>query len=484
MLIRNSKKTILIATIGLLLVGSGLLFLSVLPPSAMGQARQQTQTNAQKDNVVRKAFTDRFGGGGRGQASNTKLLIVAGCVVAAITVTLVLVGRYHKSRNTKDGYYSRNELFRDLCRTHEFTNYQQTLLKSIAKELQLKNPAVLFIEPKHLELALVEPVVPYPQEAIRQIFKELFSSENVSSGLQEEEQNSWFAWTHITTNPEAEQLKKRPQKDQPQENVSDSSDSPVEPPPTQQWDPSLWDNVQRAAKGLSLNPEDAKPHAVEGMSQVPVYQSPPLRKEVEERENSAYHYANQKTASVSFAVPPSSEPEQSVPERTGYKPKYPETQDAAIHQAASGEIRSIIGEKPVKPSPPSVGPGAQILSSLIHSVSDVSNDLAFSSIRNHLTRSLSLSPQTFGEIKPSGLKHSPETDSTNSTLAVPLDEILVSTKPQAAHTQTQTQIELKTQPKIVVKPIELKATDLKPHIERIADAISMNVSQQRRKSIE
>ena len=459
-MLNRHKKAIFITAIGLLFVGGGLLFLSISSPSALAQPRKQPLTNVQKDNVVRKAFTDRFGSG-RGKTSNTAILALIGCTAVVATLTLILVGRYHRSRSTKDGYYSRSQLFRDLCKAHEFTNYQQTILRSIAKELQLNHPAMLFIEPKHLEMALVEPVVHHSQESIRQIFNELFSSEIVPTGIPEEEQNSWFAWTHITTNPEADQLKKGSKTKESPREIAESSE---EIPPTQQWDPSLWDDVHRAAKGQGLprDPNDTNSHATEGLLQAPIYQSPPLRKEVEERENSAYHFANQKTATVSFASPSSPEPDRTVSERTGYKPKYPETQDAATHQAVNGEVRSTIGEKPMNQSSSSGGPGAQIFSSLIHSVSDVSNDLAFSSIRNHLTRSLSLSPQTLGEIKPNtnGLNRPSPMGPQNSTLSVPLNEILVSTKPKRVPTQTQ--VEPKTQPKVVIKPIELKVTDLKP----------------------
>ena len=329
--------------------------------------------------------------------NNIVFLVIAVCVVAGATAALVLFERYHRTRNTKNGYYSASRLFRELCQAHDFTNEQQTILKNIARELQLESPAVLFIEPKHLELALAESAVASPPESIRQIFKALFSYEAASPGATKEEDNTWFAWTKVTENPEADQLKREPKKER---DKRDTSDPLTELPQTQQWDPSLWQEVQQTA-------------------------------------------------------PAPQEPEQTTKEKPGYKPRYPETemQDALVHQSPGGQVSSNIGDqkKNLPKTPPS--PGAQILSSMLYSVSDVTNELAYSSIRNHLTRSLSLSPQSLGEMKPRA---------SEGTTPVSLDEIMVSPQRPFRPPDTQTQMETKTEPKIAIKQIELKSIDLKP----------------------
>ncbi len=437
-------RLLFVAAIVLMVAGGGLLFFDGPPSVVAAQLRQQEdRPNSLTNNAVRRAFSDQFGRNPN-RASNTMLLIYAGCFAVGITITLICVERYYRSRSTKDGYYSKGQLFRELCKAHEFNQYQQTVLRSIAKELQLNNPAALFIEPKHLELALIEPVVRYPQESIRQIFNELFSSGDASVGLPEEEHNSWFAWTNVTNNPEADQLKKEVKKEEAR---PAEAESPTDMPQTQQWDPSMWEEVQRAALGMARAKKGGSPHAAEmfssELSQAPIYQSPPLRKDVEEREKTAYHSSDQKTVSLV----PHKEPERTPSERTGYKPRYPDTQNAA---------RQTVGEESATPSVPRPGPGAQILSSMLHSVSDVTDELTFSSIRNHLTRSISLSPQSFGE-----MKRPAESDPGS---AIPLEEIMVSPreKRESPERQTQTQVETQTQPKVVVKPIELKSLVLKP----------------------
>jgi len=344
---------------------------------------------------ARRAFSNRFGN--QGWASNFTLLVIAICIVAGIVLVSILVERYYRSRNTKNGYFSHNRLFRELCQAHEFTNEQQVILKNIARELQLESPVVLFIEPKHLELALTESVVASPPELIRQIFKALFSYEAASPGAMKEEDNTWFAWTKVTENPEADQLKREPKKER---DKRDTPESLTELPQTRQWDPSLWQEVQQTA-------------------------------------------------------PAPTEPEQTTKEKPGYKPRYPETemQDALVHQSPGGQVSSNIGDqkKNLPKTPPS--PGAQILSSMLYSVSDVTNELAYSSIRNHLTRSLSLSPQSLGEMKPRV---------TEATSAVPLEEIMVLPQRSLRSPDTQTQVETKTEPKVAIRQVELKSIDLKP----------------------
>ncbi len=435
-------RLLFVTAVVFMVAGGGLLFFSGPPSVAVAQLRsQEERPNPLTNNAVRRAFSDQFGRNPN-RASNTMLLVSAGCFAVGITIALICVERYYRSRSTKDGYYNKGQLFRELCKAHEFNPYQQTVLRSIAKELQIKNPAVLFVEPKHLELALIEPVVRYPQESIRQIFNELFSSGDASVGLPEEEHNSWFAWTNITNNPEAAQLKKEPKKEEarPQE-----SETPTDLPQTQQWDPSMWEEVQRAALGMAREKKVANPFGSEvfssELSQSPIYQSPPLRKDVEEREKTAYHYTDQKTVSLV----PHKEPERAASEKAGDRPRYPETRNAA---------HSAVGEGAVTPSVNRPGPGAQILSSMLHSVSDVTDELTFSSIRNHLTRSISLSPQSFGEIK------RPVESEAGS--AIPLEDIMVSPREQRERPEPQTQVETKSQPKVVVKPIELKSLDWKP----------------------
>ena len=430
------KRYFLFAGILLLIVIGLFLWIEPLSVAVAQPLRQRESTPTPAANEFSEIMSRRFSGSG--WASNTTVLLIAGCVVAGFVGVLVLVDRYYRNRNTKNGYYSRNRLFRELCQSHEFTNDQQTILKSISKELQLKDPALLFIEPKHLKLAMDEPVVHYPQESLRQIFGELFSSDMVSIGSPQDDNNSWFAWTKVRDNPEADQLKREPKQVWSRPEVSPSS---VEFSETQQWDPALWKDVQRAVQGKSQEKNTIDSSATEFF--LPDHSPPPV-----------------------FQPPPA--PNRTDQEKTGYKPRYPETQDALVHQSAGGQVSSNPGGQktflPLSKAPPS--PGAQILSSMLYSVSDVTNELAYSSIRNHLTRSLSLSPQTLGEMK-QRTPHAilPNTSSISNPV-IPLDEIMISPQKQAQkqpqQSETQTRLEAKTEPKVAIRQIELKSIGLKP----------------------
>ncbi|MCL2305736.1 MAG: hypothetical protein FWC43_10370 [Planctomycetaceae bacterium] len=341
------------------------------------------------------------------RVSNTKYAAIAVCVVVGAVTALVFAERYYRKRNTKNGFYSQNRLFRELCQSHELTKDQQAILRKIAKELQLDNPATLFIEPKHLELALSEQVVQYPQDAILQITNELFGHEVVPD--EAEGESSWFAWTKVIDNPEADQLKKV------QKNKDDERDDSgpfTAPSQTQQWDPSFWQDIHRAINGqISEKNDPTSPQA-------PMDQSPPVKSQ-----------------------------EQAGKEKAGYKPRYPETQDVPVHQ----EISSKTGDSQTIPQKIPQSLGAKILSSMLYSVSDVTNELAYSSIRNHLTRTLSLSPPVLGEVKQRSLV-------TASGSAIPLDEMMVSPQKQFQQPDTQTQMGAKA----AARQLERKSIDLKP----------------------
>ena len=430
-------RSLFSAAIILLIAGGGLLFLSGSPSVTVAQQRQSESSGGMSYDDAAGSIRDAFGSSSNRPSnmtgftvSNILFMVIAGCVIVGLFVLLLFVERFYHTSQTKNGYYSLRQLFRELCKAHNFTSFQQTILQNIARELQLKNPAVLFIEPKYLDLAITESVGRYPPETVRQIFNALFGSGTRTTGSGNEEDNTWFAWTKVMDNPDADQLKKED----------------AELPQTQLWDASVWEDVQQNVKGTSQEKADA-------YSQVPIYQSPPLREEVQKRERTAYHNTDPSLTPFGTTLAPP-ESDRTVQEKPVYKPRYPETQDALVHESPGGNNPSTIGDQKTPPpptpqhqTPPSAG--AQILSSMLYSVSDVTNELAYSSIRNHLTRSLSLSPQTFGEMKQ---KTSGETPSGS---AIPLDEIMVSPQRQSRLCETQTQVETKADPKVAIKQVEL-----------------------------
>ena len=412
---------------------------------------------------------------------------------AVVVIFLVSVNLYQKSRNTKEGYYSTESLFKDLCRLHNFDRTDQTVLRKLAKKFQLPNPLDLFVEPRFLEQALAERIVPYTQNQIRKIFLELFSTEQFSF-TQDEKPPSWFAWTVIKDNPDSEQLMKKP---------LTSSESQVQPEQVkvQRWDPALWEDVDRAVKVFStaMHPSEKVKQPSEEPKQVTTYSVPSIKSEIEEMETEMYNapqpesqperqakyrdfeprtdtYINPKgSSSQSPSEPDMSAPQQGIdtskrfysPEPTSgttYKPQYPDTSNSV--RQPTQEIDEFPPQSGVSIPQPSLG--SQILSSLITSVSDINAEVNAKSIRNNLTRFTPTSPSSLREKKPTNLAD----DIHDSSKFVPLDEIEV--LPSVNNIATLTHPSL--QHNVVVKPIEVDS--------KILDGSRMTIAEFIRRQME
>lgn len=76
--------------------------------------------------------------------------ISAGFVVICIAVTLTIglaVGAYFLMRNRQPSADERTRsLFRELCRAHQLTRAQSTLVMRLAQGLKLACPAILFVD--------------------------------------------------------------------------------------------------------------------------------------------------------------------------------------------------------------------------------------------------------------------------------------------------------------------------------------------------
>lgn len=227
---------------------------------------------------TQQAFNKQFA---PSESRNSYFLVFAAMIGAVLVVVVVFVDRYYRSRNTKGGFYSEEGLFNELCKAHDFSYYQQRALRSVAKELRLEPVAEIFIEPRYLETALKEQIVPYSKETLQGIHKALFSASIVVEKKVSEEKppTSWFTWTSIVDNPNPELLANPLQKPLPSEETDE----------TQHWDPSLWEDVHRAARGITQEEAETEVLTQSLYSDAPVFASPPLRKEVEEMETIAYH---------------------------------------------------------------------------------------------------------------------------------------------------------------------------------------------------
>ena len=411
-------------------------------------------------NDFSKSMSNTFGKS-KNRTSNTTLIIFVVSFGSIIVGALVAYDRYTKSRNTKEGYFSTESLFKDLCRTHNFDRTEQTILRKLAKEFQLSNPLDLFVEPRFLERALAERVVPYTQNQIRKIFLELFSPEQFSFD-HEEKAPSWFAWTVVKSNLDADQLKN--------ESVP-TLESQIYPDQAkvQRWDPSLWEDVDRAVKGFSatMKPSEKEAESTNVPEHIPTYSAAPIKPEVEELETQTYNAIQPEPQAVRQAIyrdfePPSESPQSrsepmppgidtsqrfyapEPPSGTTYKPQYPDTNNSAVRPEPDDGFPTKSGA-----SAPRSNSGSQILSTLIDSVNDLNYEMNAKSIRNNLERLTPTSPNTLRKMKPVSLPD-------NSAKFVSLDEIEVLPSNNGVATAMQTL----PMNNVQIKPIEVESETL------------------------
>lgn len=277
------------AAVCLLLGGA---FLSVSLPSVQAAVSVPVQPFAQVS-IAEEAFRGRFGNRSS-RPSNSLVLVVAGTFLATLVLGLFFGDRYFRRFKIKDGYYSRNSLFREICQAHHFTKFQQKLLWDMAKTLRLENPLDLFVEPKYLEQIISKRSPEYPLESLRTIFAELFNDGGVvkETGISKGH-DSWFPVTVIAKNPEAKELVYSKgtgtQAGKRAQTSFHSADATQET--TRAWDPSLWDEINLIGNGLAIGGNEEPKREEEDNTRPPVYVAPPLKSEVEEMQSQTYHQA-------------------------------------------------------------------------------------------------------------------------------------------------------------------------------------------------
>lgn len=93
--------------------------------------------------------------------------------VAAVGVALWMFTRYRHGGNGRRSYNSPRELFRSLCRAHDLDRGQRRLLRKLATQLKLPEPAAIFLRPEHLTEAGPK-LMPTRVEAITALRQRLF----------------------------------------------------------------------------------------------------------------------------------------------------------------------------------------------------------------------------------------------------------------------------------------------------------------------
>jgi len=115
-----------------------------------------------------------YGTAGRNRAIGTGevvvYLLIAGVVIAAVCALLYLVNRMqHRKR-----YNSHSTLFAGLCRVHGLGRGDRALLKQVASQHQLAQPARVFTEPKWLDPAGLRGSLSRQASKVENLRKRLF----------------------------------------------------------------------------------------------------------------------------------------------------------------------------------------------------------------------------------------------------------------------------------------------------------------------
>ncbi|MGL6196305.1 MAG: hypothetical protein ACRC2T_15925 [Thermoguttaceae bacterium] len=357
---------------------------------------------------VKHALNDRLGKGINPNGWRNFIIMTTGfAIIGGVVLVVFLLERHYHFSVRKESYNNPRHLFRELCSTHEFSRKQSRLLSKVAKELQLENPLLIFVEPKYLNNAIEENIIPGLTEDLKNIYHELYNDELVSKTEMNKHESSWFAWTEVSDNPNAAELVRETKR------TSDTQGSGVHKV-QDTWNPSMFDEINRIATGSNFHAATPlkEPHTksqkdkedyenVSGIATVTYHQTaPPDLHKTQNGQTANINEARNSTSTISA--------------NNSYKPQYPDAVDAVgmtesnntnanstnntndINNAdISNSNNNASGLACLTPT----STGSQILSTLLSSVSDVSSELAASSIRNHLTRSLSLTPSSLREVK-------------------------------------------------------------------------------------
>lgn len=396
--------------------------------------------------------------------NETTFLLIATAVLGTIIFLIWLYYQYYGRRHIKGGFHSERELFNELCQGHQLTREQQTILRRIAKELKLSAPSVLFIEPKYLERALYDRVVPYSTPSLQELWMTLFGEVDFEVGTQGGLSTSMYSWTSISDRLQATEvysarddvgrqtattlLRSVPKEVSEQQSGTEAG--------TGTWDSEFWSDIEKGQETQKGERKDGGNIEGETMTQehselrlashfAPVLAVPPLREEVLKTDQRAYHASE--TVSSARIVPPRG----SGLEKTTYKPQYPESSEkgpsntnantstnrnsqppdssqggtsvstsnslkeplrngsSVKNSTSSQELqrsvnRSYNTEEPLNDfrqtkiqENPTVG--TRVFSSLIQSMSQVSEELTACSVQNLLNRPVSLSPKSLQEMK-------------------------------------------------------------------------------------
>lgn len=138
-------------------------------------ARDSKPTGPKADEESARALNEGLARGFNpsSKISTLPYFIVTFLVLGVLVAVLVYADRKYRQYQ-KEGYENPNLLFRELCGAHQLTKLERSLLRDIARELDLEDALPLFIDPKYFFQALEEPEFADSRRAIKYLLGKLF----------------------------------------------------------------------------------------------------------------------------------------------------------------------------------------------------------------------------------------------------------------------------------------------------------------------
>ena len=99
-------------------------------------------------------------------------IIAAASAGIVMVIWLIMLGLKLRARRTT---HSPWELFGELCAAHRLAHGERSLLKSLARDLKLEQPGVLFVEPGWWESQRLPPSMVRHVAALEKVRKRLFA---------------------------------------------------------------------------------------------------------------------------------------------------------------------------------------------------------------------------------------------------------------------------------------------------------------------
>ena len=128
--------------------------------------------------LAQRSRWERLGDGFRGQRTrlDTNEAYVSLAIMGVLLIGLVGLGVYALRRDENRPTNSPWKLFGELCRAHQLTWRERSLLKRMARVHQLQQPAEVFLEPRYFDASSLPASLERHRHQILDLFRKLMDA--------------------------------------------------------------------------------------------------------------------------------------------------------------------------------------------------------------------------------------------------------------------------------------------------------------------